>query len=60
VVSGEGNGATVDRRGGSGSRHDGPMADVGATALRWLTGRVTDDLPGQPFVGLAERRLRTV
>ena len=60
VVSGEGNGATVDRRGGSGSRHDGPMADVGATAQRWLTGRVTDDLPGQPFVGLAERRLRTV
>jgi phosphopentomutase len=33
------------------TRHDGPMADVGATALRWLTGRDTDELPGQPFAG---------
>jgi phosphopentomutase len=31
-------------------RHDGPLADVGATALRWLTGRETDDLPGRPFL----------
>ena len=30
-------------------RHDGPLADVGATALCWLTGRETDELPGQPF-----------
>jgi phosphopentomutase len=32
-----------------GARHDGPMADVGATVLRWLTGRSTDALPGRPF-----------
>ncbi|MCW3001778.1 MAG: phosphopentomutase [Conexibacter sp.] len=31
-------------------RHDGPMADVGATALRWLTGREVDALPGAPFL----------
>jgi phosphopentomutase len=31
-------------------RHDGPLADVGATALRWLTGRETDALPGGPFI----------
>ena len=30
-------------------RHDGPLADVGASVLRWLTGRETDELPGQPF-----------
>jgi phosphopentomutase len=30
-------------------RHDGPLADVGATALCWLTGQETDELPGQPF-----------
>jgi phosphopentomutase len=35
---------------GSGGRHDGPMADVGATALRWLTGRDASGLPGAPFV----------
>jgi phosphopentomutase len=35
---------------GHGSRrHDGPMADVGASALRWLTGR-DSPLPGDPFV----------
>jgi len=33
-------------------RHDGPLADVGATALWWLTGEVTDGLPGRPFHGL--------
>jgi phosphopentomutase len=32
---------------GSG-RHDGPMADVGATCLRWLAGRDAD-LPGTSF-----------
>jgi len=32
-----------------GARHDGPLADVGATALRWLAGRDADDLPGEPF-----------
>jgi len=29
--------------------HDGPMADVGATVLQWLTGRTTDALPGRSF-----------
>jgi phosphopentomutase len=33
-----------------GRRHDGPMADVGATALRWLTGRDAPELPGEPFL----------
>jgi phosphopentomutase len=37
---------------GSGShRHDGPMADVGATVLQWLTGREVAELPGAPFLG---------
>ena len=35
--------------GHGGRRHDGPMADVGASALRWLTGREAP-LPGEPFV----------
>ncbi|HEY4917560.1 MAG TPA: phosphopentomutase [Solirubrobacteraceae bacterium] len=34
-----------------GPRHDGPLADVGATALRWLTGRDAPELPGEPFLG---------
>lgn len=34
-----------------GARHDGPLADVGATVLRWLTGRDADGLPGRPFLG---------
>ena len=34
-----------------GARHDGPLADVGATALRWLTGADAPDLPGEPFLG---------
>lgn len=34
-----------------GERHDGPLADVGATALRWLTGRAAEALPGEPFLG---------
>ena len=33
-----------------GRRHDGPLADVGASAMRWLTGRDAPDLPGTPFV----------
>ncbi len=41
--------AMGDRR--SGVRHDGPLADVGATVLRWLTGRDSDALPGDAFVG---------
>jgi phosphopentomutase len=34
-----------------GHRHDGPMADVGATTLKWLTGREVEQLPGAPFAG---------
>ncbi len=30
-------------------RHDGVLADVGASVLRWLTGRESD-LPGSPFL----------
>jgi phosphopentomutase len=33
-----------------GARHDGPLADVGATVLRWLTGRDADELPGSAFI----------
>jgi phosphopentomutase len=33
-----------------GARHDGPLADVGATVLKWLTGRDADGLPGAAFV----------
>ena len=31
-------------------RHDGPLADVGASVLRWLTGRDAPALPGAPFL----------
>ena len=33
-----------------GARHDGPLADVGATALRWLTGRDGEGLPGDASI----------
>jgi phosphopentomutase len=36
--------------GNGGRRHDGPLADVGASALRWLTGRDAAELPGTPFL----------
>jgi phosphopentomutase len=36
--------------GHGGRRHDGPLADVGASVLRWLTGRDAPDLPGAAFV----------
>jgi phosphopentomutase len=36
--------------GDGGRRHDGPLADVGASVLRWLTGRDAPGLPGEPFV----------
>jgi phosphopentomutase len=46
-------GAMLARRraggGLDGARHDGPLADVGATALRWLAGRDADQLPGRAF-----------
>ncbi|HEX5620802.1 MAG TPA: phosphopentomutase [Solirubrobacteraceae bacterium] len=34
---------------GDGARRDGPFGDVGASVLRWLTGREAA-LPGDPFV----------
>lgn len=34
-----------------GARHDGPLADVGASVLLWLCGREAPELPGEPFVG---------
>jgi len=36
--------------GHGGGRHDGPLADVGASVLRWLAGRDAPALPGTPFV----------
>jgi phosphopentomutase len=36
--------------GHGGARHDGPLADVGASVLRWLTGRDAPSLPGDPFL----------
>jgi phosphopentomutase len=33
-----------------GARHDGPLADVGATVLEWLTGRDAAELPGATFI----------
>lgn len=36
--------------GHGGTRHDGPLADVGASALRWLIGRDAPNLPGHPFL----------
>jgi phosphopentomutase len=34
-----------------GVRHDGPLADVGATTLRWLAERDCKELPGESFIG---------
>ena len=36
--------------GQDGRRHDGPLADVGASVLKWLAGREAEALPGTPFV----------
>jgi phosphopentomutase len=36
--------------GHAGRRHDGPLADVGASVLEWLTGSGADDLPGRSFI----------
>jgi phosphopentomutase len=36
--------------GHGGRRHDGPLADVGASVMRWLTGRDASELPGEPFL----------
>lgn len=37
------------------ARHDGPLADVGATVLHWLTGRSAAGLPGESFLGEDDR-----
>jgi phosphopentomutase len=37
-------------QGCGGRRHDGPLADVGASALSWLTGRQAPGLPGESFI----------
>jgi phosphopentomutase len=36
--------------GGEGRRHDGALADVGASVLAWIAGREAPGLPGLPFV----------
>ena len=36
--------------GQDGRRVDGPLASIGASVLRWLTGRASDELPGEAFV----------
>ncbi len=36
--------------GADGRRHDGPLADIGASVLRWLAARDAPALPGQAFV----------
>jgi phosphopentomutase len=36
--------------GDGGRRHDGPLADVGASVVRWLTGSDAPGLPGTSFV----------
>ncbi|HYM56346.1 MAG TPA: phosphopentomutase [Solirubrobacteraceae bacterium] len=36
--------------GHGGRRHDGPLADVGASVLVWLAGRDAPGLPGESFV----------
>jgi phosphopentomutase len=33
-----------------GARHDGPLADVGATVLRWLARGEARELPGESFI----------
>jgi phosphopentomutase len=33
-----------------GDHHDGPLADVGATVLRWLAGLESEELPGRSFI----------
>jgi phosphopentomutase len=36
--------------GDGGRRHDGMLADVGASVMRWLTGREVPELPGASFI----------
>ena len=37
-------------RSADGARHDGPLADVGATVLRWLAARGSQEIPGEDFL----------
>ncbi len=37
-------------KGDRGRRHDGPLADVGASVLEWLTGLDAPALPGESFI----------
>jgi phosphopentomutase len=44
-------GGDLDRdRNRVGVRHDGPLADVGASVLQWLSGRCAQGLPGEAFI----------
>jgi phosphopentomutase len=51
-------GEMLRRRAGGGrlggARRDGPLADVGASVLRWLAGRDCEGLPGEAFVAELE------
>lgn len=38
------------REGVAGTRHDGPMADVGASTLAWCVDRSAEGLPGRSFL----------
>src|SRR6185312_7838375 len=52
VVPGDAHGAS-GANGADGRRHDGPLADVGASVLAWLTGAASaaaPALPGRSFV----------
>ena len=51
AVTGEMLAKRVAGAGYGGFRHDGPLADVGASVLAWLTGRRAEALPGESFVG---------
>jgi phosphopentomutase len=44
-------GERLDPPPSTGTRHDGLLADVGATVLRWLAGRDASRLPGESFLG---------
>lgn len=50
AVTGEMLSARASGTRGGVARHDGPLADVGATVLRWLTGGEADELRGDAFI----------
>jgi phosphopentomutase len=50
AVTGEMAQRTAAGEGLGGGRHDGPLADVGASVMRWLTGREEAELPGGTFI----------